>query len=118
MEQLLDDVRRLIEIHEPAHVEAVIEALMSGILALELLGGVDGELRLQAAVVEINEIELRLPRLGTERIACREGVEVLDRTRVVLGVHGRVPLLIKELRSLVLDHVAAVAPCEGGRGES
>ena len=33
---------------------------MRRILALELLGGVDRGVRLQAAVVDINEVELRL----------------------------------------------------------
>ena len=75
----LDDVRRLVEIDEPAHVEAVVDPLVRRVLALEFLGGVDGRLRLLAAVIEIDEIELRLARLRAERIARLQGAEVLDR---------------------------------------
>jgi hypothetical protein len=39
------------------------------VLAFELLGGVDGLLRLLAPVLQIDEIELRLARLGAERVA-------------------------------------------------
>ena len=52
-----------------AHVQAVVDALVRRVLALEFLGGVDGELGLLAAVIKINEIELGLPRLRAERIA-------------------------------------------------
>ena len=47
---------------------------MRRILALELLGGVDRLFRLQAAVMEINEIELRLPVFdwGGARVARAE----------------------------------------------
>ena len=82
---------------------------MRRILALEFLGGVDRRLGLQAAVIKINEIELRLPSLRAERVARLQGIEELDGAREVRGVHGVVPALVQQLWALVLDDVVAAA---------
>ena len=92
---------------------------MRRILALEFLGGVDGRLRLLAAVIDINEIELRLARLRAERIARLQGAEVLDAAGEVRGVHGVVAALVEQLGALILDDVVApAAPAERDRSEA
>ncbi len=92
---------------------------MRRILALEFLGGVDGRLRLLAAVVDIYEIELRLARLRAERIARLQGAEVLDAAGEVRGVHRVVAALVKQLGALILDDVVApAATAERDRGEA
>ena len=118
LEQPLEDVRGLVEQHAAFHVEAVVDPRMRGVLALELVGRVDRGLGLLALVVEINEVELRLARLGAERVARLERHEILDRARVVRRVHGVLALHVEELGAGVLDRVVAPAAGRGGGREA
>ncbi len=104
--------------HAALHVEAVVDPRMGRVLALELLGRVDRGLGLLALVVEINEVELRLARLGAERVARLERHEILDRARVVRRVHGVLALHVEELGAGVLDRVVAPAAARGGGREA
>ena len=92
---------------------------MRRILALELLGGVDRLLRLQAAVIKINEIELRLPGLGAERVTRLESLVLLDGAGVVRRVHRAIALLVHDRGpARILDRFVAVARGERGQGEA
>ena len=80
---------------------------MSGILALELLGGIDRRFGLQSAVIDVDQIELCLAGFRAERITRLERIEILNRPREVRPLHGVVTALVEQLGTLILDDVVA-----------
>ena len=82
---------------------------MCRVLALELLGGFDRGFRLLAAVVEIDQVELRLPREVAEGIARFELLKIRDRACVVAGLHGIEAAVVEPFRAEILDDLVAAA---------
>src|SRR5262249_48256108 len=96
-----------------------VDAGVGGVFLLERFGGVDGLLGLLGLVIEGDQVELGLARLGTERIAALERLEVLDGARVVRRLHRRSAPLVDGGRALGGDGiVVATGGCEGGRDEA
>ena len=71
-EQVLDGVRRALEVDEPLHVPGVVDARMRRVLADEGLGGIRRGLTFPGAVICVDQVEPRLARLVREREARRE----------------------------------------------
>ena len=88
---------------------------MRRVLALERLGGVDGLLGLPTLVIQVDQVELRLPGLGRERVTGLERLEGLDRGRVVGRVHLLLALVVKLGRAAVAHEVVAAAATGQGR---
>ena len=80
-----------------------------------VLRRVDGLFGLLTLVEEIDEVELRLARLGAERVTRLERLVILDGAGVVRRLHRRAALFVDGGRSLVGDGV--VAPAAAGQGE-
>ena len=116
-EHSLEEIRCAVEVDEPLHVEAVIHPGMGWILLFELVGGIDGGLRLLSAVIDIDHVELRLPGHVAERVAGFELLKVGQRRGVVAASHGRGTAVVEFLGARGFhDPVAAVAASGGQHG--
>ena len=88
---------------------------MGRILLLELVGRIDGGLRLTGAVVDVDHVKLRLPGDVAERIPGLELLEVGQRRGVVAGLHGCGAALVEFLRARGFDHPVAAVAAPGGK---
>ena len=112
-EEVLDQIRRALEVDQPLDVISIVDARMSGILADEGLGGIGGGLALAGAVICVDEIEPRLPRFVGEGKAGRQLLVDLDRGVEVVGIEIVPGALVEHLGGdllLIARAVRAAAP--------
>src|SRR5262249_1773122 len=122
VEQTLDGVRGVLEVHQTLYVPGVVDAWMGRVLADEGLGGVGGRFALAGTVIYVDEIEPRLARLVGEREARGQTLVGLDGRIEVVGLHGLVGPLVELLRVLLVIRAigagVAARDADGEQGET
>ena len=117
-EEVLDQIRRALEVDQPLDVISIVDARMSGILADEGLGGIGGGLALPGAVICVDEIEPRLPRFVGEGEAGRQLLVDLDRGVEVVGIEIVPGALVEHLGGDLLLIARAVRAATPERDQS
>src|SRR6266403_420581 len=112
-EQMLDHVRRALEVHQSLDVPGVVHARMGGILADEGLGRVGRGLAFPGAVICVDEIEPRLARLVGERKARRQLLVRLDGGVEVVRIEAVPGALVEHVGGLLLLIALAVRAAAG-----
>src|SRR6267154_1651685 len=119
-EQMLDHVRRALEVHQSLDVPGVVHARVGGILADEGLGGGGLGLAFPGAVICVDEIEPRLARFVRERKARRQLLVDLDGGVEVVRLQILVGFLVERVgsRLLLLALLVRTAPGNGEQDDT
>src|SRR5471030_167528 len=88
-----------LEIYESLHVVGVVDAQVSRVFADEGIRRIDRRFNLAAAVVHVDQVELRLASGFTERETRLQAFQPLDRADIVAILHALLRALVDRVRA-------------------